>query len=146
MPIHIASETPETLVATVRNELSELDLLAKGLDNFGLKNNVPANVIYNFNLALEELLTNVLRHGYAERGDDCEIRVSVAVAGGTMIARVEDDARAFDPLAAPQPDIAAAIEKHPCQGLGIHLVRSVADCVAYERRDQRNCLTISKAF
>ena len=146
MPIDIASGTPETLTATVRNELSEIALLAKELDEFGVRNNVPANVIHNFNMALEELLTNVISHGYAESNQDCEIKVSVVVADGTMTARIEDDARAFNPLTVSQPDIGAAIEKHPCQGLGIHLVRTVVDSVTYKRRDERNCLTISKAF
>ena len=146
MPVDIASGTPETLTATVRNELSEIALLAKKLDEFGVRNNVPANVIDNFNLALEELLTNVISHGYVGSNRDCEIRVSVVVAGRTMTARIEDDARAFNPLMMPLADIGAAIEKHPCQGLGIHLVRTVVDSVTYERHGECNCVTISKAF
>lgn len=146
MPPSIAFETTETLTATVRNDMSELGPLAEALGEFGLRNNVPADAIYKVDLALEELLVNVIRHGYGEGADDREIRVGVALADGAITVRMEDDAMAFDPRAAAPPDIGAAIEKYPCQGLGLYLVGAVMDSIAYERRDGRNCLTLCKAF
>lgn len=146
MPVDIASRTTETLTATVCNDVSELGPLAEALGEFGSRNNVPADAIYKVNLALEELLVDVIRHGYGEDADDREIKVGVALADGAITVRMEDDAVAFDPRAAPQPDIDAVIEKHPCQGFGLHMVGAVIDSIAYERRDGRNCLTLSMAF
>ena len=143
MPIDIASGTPETLIVTIRNDPSELGPLAKALNDFGARNKLPANAIYRVDLALESLLTNVIRYGYGENSGEREIRISIALAEGGIAVQMEDDAMAFDPLAVPPPDIGAAIERHPCQGLGLHLVRAVMDSIAYQRRGERNCLTLS---
>ena len=70
----------------------------------------------------------------------------MALADGATTVQMEDDAMALDPRAAAPPDIGAAIEKHACQGLGLHLVGAVMDGIAHERRDGRNCLTLSRAF
>ena len=68
------------------------------------------------------------------------------VAGDVLTAHIEDDARAFDPLAAPEPNVDSALEQRPVGGLGVHIVRTVMDRIAHERRDGRNHLTVSKAF
>ena len=113
-----------------------------------VEGNVPATVVCHFNLVLDELLTNIVSHGYGESDDDhdTDIRVGVLVADGTMTVRIEDDAEAFDPLTAPQPDIDAGVEERPIGGLGVYFVKTFMDSVTYEHRDERNHLTISKAF
>ena len=146
MPIDIAFKTPGALTATVRNDMSEVRPLARAVNSYGLRNNIPAGVIYRINLALEELLANVIRFGYGESDDCRKINVGVVSTGAAIVVRVEDDAIAFDPLTAPQPDIGAAIEMHPRQGLGIHLVRSIMDSIVYRRRGDLNCLTFLKVF
>ena len=87
-----------------------------------------------------------ITHGYEESTDDHEIGIRIEVAGNVLTVRIEDDARAYDPLAAPPPDLDTPIEHRPIGGLGIHFVRTVMERVAYERRDDRNLVTISKAF
>ena len=86
-------------------------------------------------------------HGRSgESEEDREIRVTFVADGDLLTARIEDDARAFDPRAAPEPNIDSVIEQRPIGGLGVHIVRTVMDRVAYERRNGRNHLTVSKAF
>ncbi len=77
MPIDIASNAPSTLRATVLDELSELSLLAKRLDDFGLWNDVPANVIFYVKFALDEFLPKIFSNAHAEIADNHEIRVIV---------------------------------------------------------------------
>ena len=47
------------------------------------------------------------------------------------LAVPEDDARPFDPLTARVPDVNAPADERPIGGLGIHLVRTIMDRVAY---------------
>ena len=72
-------------------------------------------------------------------------KIDLRYDGGFHDVTIEDDVRGFDPLAVPPPNLDAAIEHCPVGGLGVHFVRTVMDRVAYERRDDRNLLTISKA-
>ena len=68
-------------------------------------------------------------------------KVGLRYDGGFHDVTIEDDARGFDPLAAPPPNLDTAIEHRPVGGLGVHFVRTAMDRVAYERRDDRNILT-----
>ncbi len=45
-----------------------------------------------------------------------------------------DDGDPFDPLAAPPPDLEAPLEERDLGGLGVHIVRSLADEVRYTPR------------
>ena len=134
------------MTLTIRNRRPELRQVAERLAEFGRRQGVPSGVIGDFDLALDELVTNIITHGFGESDDDHEIGIRIEVADNLLTVRIEDDARAFDPLAAPPPNLDTAIEHRPVGGLGVHFVRTVMDRVAYERRDDRNLLTISKAF
>ena len=57
---------------------------------------------------------------------------------------VIDDGHPFDPLAVPMPSLHADLEHRAVGGLGIFLLRQLADHVAYERRDGTNRLTLTK--
>jgi serine/threonine-protein kinase RsbW len=60
------------------------------------------------------------------------------------VVEVEDDGRPFDPLLVPPPDLTLPLERRPIGGLGIHLIRSLMDEVAYARHDGRNVLKMAK--
>jgi hypothetical protein len=64
--------------------------------------------------------------------------------GDMAMAEVEDDGRPFNPLEAPPPDLDRPIEERPVGGLGLHIVRTVMDTVAYRRQGSHNVLTVTK--
>ena len=57
---------------------------------------------------------------------------------------VIDDGHAFNPLEAPTPDLSLAMENRPLGGLGIHLLRKLADGITYERRNGTNRVVLTK--
>lgn len=61
-----------------------------------------------------------------------------------MTVEIADDAPAFDPLEAPDPDITASLDDRDIGGLGIFLVRRVTDAVAYRYERGRNILSLMK--
>ena len=50
----------------------------------------------------------------------------------------------FDPTQRPEADITLPAEDRAIGGLGIHLVRQIMDDIHYERKDNRNILTLAK--
>ena len=56
--------------------------------------------------------------------------------------RISDDGRAYNPLSHLDPDTHAPIEDRPVGGLGLVVVKRLADRVAYAREDGRNVLTL----
>ena len=80
-------------------------------------------------LALEELFTNIVRHG---RQGEAPVRIDIGpIAGGVEVSLVESEADPFDPTRAPEVDTSLPLERRRPGGLGIHLVRKVVDSIEY---------------
>jgi anti-sigma regulatory factor (Ser/Thr protein kinase) len=99
--------------------------------------------LYLVPLAIEEIVTNCIHYGYDDAGDHT-IEITLSVSDGTLTMTVVDDGHEFDPLARETPDLQAPAEDRPVGGLGIHLLRNLADGMVYERRDGTNRLTLTK--
>ena len=56
----------------------------------------------------------------------------------------EDSGKAFNLLEQEAPNLTPAIRRWTVGGLGIFLARSMADEISYERRQEKNILTIRK--
>jgi serine/threonine-protein kinase RsbW len=130
---------------TLRNELSELDTMSRRLGEFGVDQRLHPQVVHDLDLALEEILANIMLHGYTDGGEH-EIMVRLAVQPGEVRVDVEDDGAPFNPLETPEPDAAIPPSERPIGGLGIHLVRKLMDRLEYRRQGGRNLLTMRKAI
>jgi len=133
-----------SMTVTLVNDQSEIERLGRLVEAFGEAEGLPPESIFSVNLALDEVVTNIIRYAHDDDQREHPIFVRLALEGGVLTAQVEDDGRAFNPLEAPVPDIEASIEERPIGGLGIHLVRSVMSSVEYRREDGRNVLTMQK--
>lgn len=93
-------------------------------------------------LAVEEIITNVIVHGY--RGPGYTIHLSCRFTGDHAEIRVSDSAPRFDPLSLPEPELDADIDDRKIGGLGIYLVRQVMDSLSYSYENNSNILTMKK--
>ena len=96
--------------------------------------------------AVDESVTNVMKHGY--EGQPGTIEIEVGREGDDLMVRVRDYAPPFDPTTYPSPDLTLPLERRPFGGLGIHLSRECTDAVVYRLApDGANELTLlKKAF
>jgi Histidine kinase-like ATPase domain len=62
--------------------------------------------------------------------------------GATLVARIEDTGSKFDPTQFPALSMAKSLEDAKVGDYGIHLMRSFASGMHYERREGRNRLTL----
>jgi sigma-B regulation protein RsbU (phosphoserine phosphatase) len=134
---------PEELEIKLKNKVSELERFNQTLTEFCRRHGLAANVVHDLNLALEEILANIISYGYTDSREH-EIRVRLSVQPGEVKAEVEDDGQPFNPLEAPEPDTTKPLEERTIGGLGIHLVRTLMDGLEYKRQQERNLLTITK--
>lgn len=128
---------------TLRNEISEIERLSAAISRFWAENRLPPDLEADMSLALEEVVANVILHGY-QGGGEHQVRVKVALEGGLVSAAVEDEGVAFNPLEAPEPDLNRPLEERRVGGLGIHLVRNLMDALEYRREGKRNILVMKK--
>jgi serine/threonine-protein kinase RsbW len=124
-------------------DLTQLEKLSRFVESFGREHDLSAPLIFELNLALDELVTNIITHG-SRGGDLSFISVSLCRTGEDLLAVVEDDGQAFDPCQAEAPDLLCSLEERCIGGLGIHLVRNLTDAMCYERIANRNRITLMK--
>jgi anti-sigma regulatory factor (Ser/Thr protein kinase) len=135
---------PESLTITINNDLSKIEPVSQAVADFVAGRQLPAKIAFDLNLALDELLTNAILYGYEEDEVGREIQIRIALAGDTIELEIEDDGRPFNPLEIPEPDLGAGLMDRPIGGLGMSLVRKLTDQQAYQRRGEKNLLTIKK--
>ena len=110
---------------------------ARALDAFVDAHGLPASARWRFQVAIDEVLSNVVGHGGASTID-----LLFALNDGVLSLEVTDRGSAFDPLQVAAPDTSAALDDRRPGGLGIMLVRTLMDAVRYERRGAHNHLTM----
>jgi serine/threonine-protein kinase RsbW/sigma-B regulation protein RsbU (phosphoserine phosphatase) len=94
-------------------------------------------------IVLEELITNLTKYGYPNRlGGSAE--VALQLNGTQLTIEFADDGDPFDPLNRPPPNLSSPLEERDLGGLGIHIVRALADEARYCRVDQRNVLRLTR--
>ncbi len=128
----------------VRNRIEEFPGVSETVEALGQEEDWPPDVSYAIVLALEEVATNVVRHGGGEQGTS-EIEIEVVSTDEEVRVEVRDSGKPFDPFHdAPEPDIDAALEDRKIGGLGVHFVRVLMDEASYRREDGRNHVTLVK--
>ena len=99
---------------------------------------------YRCELVFEEIVSNIIRHGYADDNQEHRISVTVAVEGDRVELHFEDDGVAFDPRQPVPPREVPTDTDYG--GRGLVLLRSVAERIDYERTSQqRNHLRVTVA-
>ena len=68
------------------------------------------------------------------------------MTGTRAVIRFLDDGKPYDPTLQPEPDVTQSAEEREIGGLGIFMVRKMADRVSYEYAQGRNVLTIEKCW
>ena len=133
----------EELEVTLNNDRSEIAKFSRTLTTFGQRHRLAPRLVHALDLALEEILTNIMSHGYTDDREH-EIKVRLTARPDALEAEVEDDGRPFNPLEAPEPDTTRSLHDRSIGGLGIHLARRLVDGLEYQRRDGKNVLLLRK--
>ncbi len=127
----------------LRNEAAELDRAMREVSELMADDVRLSAVAAKVQIALDEMVGNMLRYGeFQPPIDPFPISVEIGVDETTLTIVLVDSASGFNPLQAAKPDIGLSIEERPVGGLGIHLVTQVFDSVEYQRKDNKNRLTL----
>ena len=135
-----AMDVAETL--TLDNEPFEVGRAAEWLDELLGKIGAAPRVVAALQVALEEVLNNILCYGYADL-DPHKIEVRFATDDSVTTLEVIDDGIPFDPTQYRPPPPADTADPEG-GGLGLVFVQRLMDEVTFERVGDRNHLTLRK--
>jgi len=93
--------------------------------------------IYNLCLAVDEIATNVVLHGYEEVGLKGDIAVEALQERGRLIIRLLDHGQTYDPGEVPGPDLKNPL-KQENGGWGLFLSKTMVDEFDYTSSDSGN--------
>jgi anti-sigma regulatory factor (Ser/Thr protein kinase) len=134
---------PKKFSFTLKNDISELKILCRQLESVGDALGLPRRFVFEINLALDELFTNIISYGFNDRSEHA-IQVRIAADDGMLTITVEDDGVPFNPIARAEPRLPATVEDCTIGGLGIYLIKNLMDDIRYRRRQDKNVLTLKK--
>ena len=110
--------------------LAEIASTAQWVEQLASELKLPSDKAYALQVCVEELLTNIFRHGGTTSP---KIIMTLALFPERIELVVEDDGKPFDVAAAVPHRVDHPIERAQPGGLGIQLIRSFADRLDYER-------------
>lgn len=99
--------------------------------------------VFQCQLSVEEIFTNIVEHGYEYNGSDKSIDIVCEYDQEKLIIIIMDDAPPFNPLALDTPDATADLWSRGNGGWGVFFVRQYMDDIRYEFED-RNRLILEK--
>lgn len=94
-----------------------------------------------FELVVEEAVINIMLYAYPEDGGSLQV-VLWQGQDNELRLQLQDQGLSFNPLEAREPDLSAPLEKRSIGGLGVHLVQSLSDGMAYKRQNGSNLLQL----
>lgn len=112
------------------------------ISEFAARNGISDSLAFKLDLAVEELFINTVKYNPMSSND---ILISLSKDGDRLVVSLTDfDVEPFDITKVAAYDSSQPLEKRTPGGLGIHLVRSIADEVSYEYRDRASRITLIK--
>lgn len=136
-------QTDNGIAATLTNSFFELAALLERIDEVCRVVGLQDDVRYCVRVIAEELITNLIKYGYADNEPHL-IAFVLDIGRDQLVLKIEDDAVSFDPFGSLREDGARSGKDKAHGGHGLLMVHSMIDDARYERLNGKNLLTIWK--
>lgn len=137
------SERNETQLS-VRADGEAMGPIRAVIERFGDECGIAGDDLARILIAIEELVTNMVKYGYGPAAAPGSASITLRLQGDRLSVEIIDDGDEFDPFAAPPPDLDAPLEGRRIGGLGLHLVKALMDRTRYRRVGAQNVVEISR--
>lgn len=131
---------------TMLNRLAAIPTIQLAFERYVAQWERARPLIPTLNMALDDLLNNVVQYAFPNDPTEHTIVVEGDVRDECVVLTITDDGIPFNPLTVATPDLSLLLHEREIGGLGIHLVRSMFDEVTYHRNVGHNVLTLRKRF
>ena len=123
---------------TVSGTLESLETIREYIKAAATMAGLDRKAAYRLLVAVDEVATNIVTHGYAEAGLEGMVDVRAAIDEQTLRIVLEDRGAAYDPDLQSPSDFDLPLEQREIGGLGLLLATRNVDEFSYERLGDRN--------
>ena len=138
-----------TIKHTFSATIDQLPLMMQRICNQARALQFSPLEVSHIELAVEEVLINIITHGYKKKKEECYIDITCPKnEDSTFALIIEDRGVPFDPVRASKKCPAAEqkpdIDKAILNGYGLFLIFQMMDKVDYWYEDGKNVLSLTK--
>ena len=127
---------------TLPGTLDSLKLIREYVAQAAQTAGLEKKAAYRLNLAVDEIATNVIIHGYQEAELDGEVIVRADITDQSLVIQLEDHGASYDPVDVADPGgLDQPLDQRTEGGLGVYLAVRSVDKFTYERHDDLNIHT-----
>lgn len=120
-------------------ELASLKPIRDYVNAASAKAGLDQRRAYRLSLAVDEIATNIIVHGYDEAGMAGDILMHARISEGMVEIIIEDVGRPYNPLLHKEPEnLDTHIAERDIGGLGIYMALKSVDEFRYEYADGSN--------
>lgn len=128
---------------TIENKINEIEKVSQYLEEIGLSLQFPSEITMSINLAIEEAVTNIIRHAYPT-GKSGKITLRINIKSDALVFLIIDDGISFDPTLREDTENFGSLEQNLIKKLGFSLIPRTMDVVEYHTIGSENHLTLTK--
>lgn len=129
-----------TIDAAIENIPVVTDFVNEKLE----EHNCSMKVQMQIDVAIDEIFGNIAHYAYNPQIGPATVHVELTEAPLSVIITFMDNGVPYDPLAKSDPNTALSADEREIGGLGIFIVKKSMDAIAYEYKDGKNILKITK--
>ena len=128
---------------SIRNNISELAIVSNALEGVGKDLEIPKKVILQLQVALDEVLSNIVKYAWPE-GQSHALHIRISAREGGVEIIIVDDGESFDPTSYRGPSRPDSRPKPG--GVGLQMIKKLVDVFDYACIDGRNQVTLRKRY
>lgn len=132
----------ETQTYTFDANLDVLELIRNILNDLGKETGLDNKKSYQLKLAVDEIATNIIKHGYLEAGvNDGKFDLVIDINTDKIAVTLVDNGAPFNPLEFSTPtekDLDIPLEERPIGGLGVMIAKQSVDEFLYKFENGQN--------
>ncbi|SLM32857.1 Predicted anti-sigma F protein (E-sigma F) [Desulfamplus magnetovallimortis] len=122
--------------------LDSLISMQEHVSSLAVEAGATAKQSLSISLIVEEIAVNIINYAY-DTEESQTITIEFDKDSDHIYISFIDTGYAFDPLSAEEPDTTKDLNDRQIGGLGLFLVKQMADDIKYNRCDNKNILTVT---
>ena len=123
------------------------EFIKESLETAYVDNKIYNNIISQLEVCIEEIVVNICDYVY-DKSNNSEnsfiARVEIDMNIDRLSISFIDSGKEFDPTKMREVNILKGVDQRNIGGFGIHITKNIVDTYEYERKDNKNVLTITK--